>query len=241
LGVISAEELQKIKSVKGSKGSTIPPGRALSDEDLGSLVAACENDATPAGVRDTAIIGLMFSAGLRRHECALLRLMDYSPQARAVLVRGKGNKEDIVPLEDSGTARALNDWLKLRGRSPGPLFCRVLKGGTIALTSKHLSSETIYSIVKKRAAEAGIEPISPHDARRTLATRLEESGASTHSVQLLLRHSSPSTTERYFRRNDKTKRHAASLISLPYKGRRIKAPAKPQPGPEQLDLLSDTE
>lgn len=232
IGQISAEEFQKINRVTNVRGSRVSHGRALSAEELEALVGACESDKRNAGVRDAAIIGLAYSAGLRRGESPGLKLHDYSQANRALRVKGKGNKERIVYIEDAGAARALNDWLKLRGREPGPLLGAVSKSGNII--PRVITDQAIYNVIKKRGAEAGIGNITPHDLRRTFATNLLEAGADLSAVRDLLGHASIGTTSGYTRSREQTKRRAAAFATFPYKGRRIRVEGGE---PEQMTLI----
>lgn len=229
---ISAEEFQKINRVTNVRGSRVSHGRALSAEELEALIGTCEKDKTNAGVRDAAIIGLAYCAGLRRGECTGLTLLNYSQQMRALFIKGKGDKERVVYLEDAGAVRALHDWLKLRGREPGPLLCALTKSGRII--TKTITDQTIYNVVKKRGGQAGIGSITPHDLRRTFATNLLERGADHAAVRDLLGHASLTTTDTYTRSREHTKRRAAALATLPYKGRRIRVDGDEH---DQLDLF----
>ena len=92
---MSAEDYQKAVSVKGVRGETLPTGRELSSGELSALLATCEQDELAAGVRDAAIIAVMYSCGLRRAEVIALDLADYNTEAGQLKMHGKGNKERI--------------------------------------------------------------------------------------------------------------------------------------------------
>jgi integrase/recombinase XerC len=232
IGQITADEFQKIDRLSNIRGSRVSHGRALSSQELEALIGVCERDSSNAGVRDAAIIGLAYCAGLRRGECPGLKLHDYSQQTRALYVKGKGDKERVVYLEDAGAVRALHDWLKLRGREPGPLLFALSKSGKII--PRIITDQSVYNVIKKRASEAGIGSITPHDLRRTFATNLLEAGADHAAVRDLLGHASIATTNTYTRSREQTKRRAAALATLPYKGRHIHVEGEE---PDQLSLL----
>ena len=101
-GQMSAEDFQKAASVKGVKGETLPAGRELTQGEISALMSDCEHDTTNAGARDAAIIGLMYSCGLRREEVVTLDLSDYDNESGRLVVRGKGNKERIAWLTGGG-------------------------------------------------------------------------------------------------------------------------------------------
>ncbi len=217
-GQMSAEDFQKAASVKGVKGETLPSGRELTQGEITALISDCEHDTTNAGARDAAIIGLMYSCGLRREEVVTLDLADYDNESGRLVVRGKGNKERIAWLT-GGAARAVSDWLTVRGVDPGALFVAVNKSGRIP-SYKHMTPKTIYSILSKRASEAGVKSFSPHDMRRTFVSDLLDAGADITTVSKMAGHANVTTTARYDRRPEEAKRKAASLLHVPYVGRR---------------------
>lgn len=218
-GQISAEEYQRAAAVKGIKNSTLPAGRELTSGELYALMHDCQNDPTPAGARDAALIATMYAAGLRREEVVNLELGDYDQESFTLTVRGKGNKERKAYLTD-GAARALADWLTVRGLEAGALFYAVNKGGHVA--SENMTPQAVYSLLKKRAASAGVKGFSPHDLRRTFVSDLLDAGADIATVAKLAGHSNVQTTARYDRRPEEAKRKAAGLLHVPYNGREKK-------------------
>jgi len=216
-GQMSAEDYQKAASVKGVKGETLPAGRELTQGEISALMSDCEHDSTNAGARDAAIVGLMYSCGLRREEVVTLDLADYDSESGRLIVCGKGNKERIAWLT-GGAARAMSDWLTVRGVDPGALFVAVNKSGRIT-SFKHMTSKTIYSMLSKRANESGVYSFSPHDMRRTFVSDLLDAGADITTVSKMAGHANVATTSRYDRRPEEAKRKAASLLHVPYIGR----------------------
>jgi integrase/recombinase XerD len=216
-GQMSAEDFHKAASVKGVKNDTLPAGRELTSGEITALMADCEADTTNAGARDAAIIGLMYSCGLRREEVVTLDLADYDTESGRLVVRGKGNKERIAWLT-GGAARAVADWLTVRSADPGALFVAVNKSGRMA-SYKNMTPKTVYKMLAKRATEAGVKSFSPHDMRRTFVSDLLDAGADITTVSKMAGHSSVTTTARYDRRPEEAKRKAASLLHVPYLGR----------------------
>jgi site-specific recombinase XerD len=216
-GQMSAEDFHKAASVKGVKNDTLPAGRELTSGEITALMAGCEHDTTNAGARDAAIIGLMYSCGLRREEVVTLDLTDYDTESGRLVVRGKGNKERIAWLT-GGAARAVADWLTVRGADPGALFVAVNKSGRI-VNHNHMTPKTVYNMLAKRANESGVKSFSPHDMRRTFVSDLLDAGADITTVSKMAGHSSVTTTARYDRRPEEAKRKAASLLHVPYMGR----------------------
>ncbi|HEX2913587.1 MAG TPA: tyrosine-type recombinase/integrase [Chloroflexia bacterium] len=217
LGLMEAEEYHRAVAVESVKGKTLPRGRALKAAEIGALLQTCAADPTPAGARDAAIIAIMYSAGLRRAELAGLTLANISLESGEVrVIAGKGHKDRLVYLV-GGALVALRDWLKVRGTAPGPLFYRLDKTGQCH--PKGVSDEAIMRALVKRAKQAGLENCSPHDMRRTFISDLLDSGADISTVQRLAGHSDISTTARYDRRGEETKKKATELLNIPYPGK----------------------
>jgi len=163
--LMSDEEYRRICEVKPDSGERLPVGRAAEPGEISALVKVCQADRSPAGACDAAMLAVLYIGGVRRAELAGLDVADYTPDPPALKVRaGKGNKDRVVPLIGSAAA-ALDDWLALRGRAPGPLFVPVNRGDRIG--AARLASHAIYKILRKRLAQAGVEDLRPHDFRRT--------------------------------------------------------------------------
>lgn len=219
LGQMSAEEYHRAREMGGVRGETLPAGRDLASGEIAALMQACELDPSPAGARDAAVIALMYATGIRRASVVTLDVADYDPTNQTIRVRAaKGRKDYLAHVPQNGASQALEDWLSVRGYEAGPLFWPINKGGK--MTPRRLSSQAIYNLLEKRAIEAGVNHFSPHDLRRTLAGDLLDAGADVVTVQRILAHSNVQTTARYDRRPESSKRKAASLIHVPYRGRR---------------------
>jgi site-specific recombinase XerD len=212
MGLMEAERYHRICTIKPARGKRLPAGRALTDEEQEALLDACLADETPAGARDACAVALVFGGGLRRSECVALDLADYNARRGSLKVRGKGDKERLVFLDESACAY-LEDWIAVRGRAEGALLAPVLKSGKVVL--RRLTDQTIYNALRKRALAAGIEAVSPHDGRRTYISDLLDAGADISAVQQLVGHASVSTTQRYDRRGEKAMQKAAALRKLP--------------------------
>lgn len=216
LEMISAEDYQRAISVKNVIGETLPAGRALTSGEIVALLEACMLDPSPAGARDAAILALLRACGLRRAEACTLTVADYVETDGALKVRGKRNKERLVYLA-GGAKDALEDWLAVRGTNDGPIFVPVDKGGSI--TRRQMDPKAIFNMLRKRAAQANVTDLSPHDLRRTFVSDLLDAGADIATVQKLAGHSSVNTTARYDRRPEEAKRKALSLLHVPYRRR----------------------
>lgn len=207
--LISVEDYQHIKEIKRIKGTRTTKGRALDLEELNTLIDYCMLQDGVIAMRDAAVIALVYGAGLRRHEAAGLMLSDLDCKNGTIKVLGKGNKERINALHDR-ILDIVQVWLEERGFEPGPLFLRARKGNR--LVNESISGQTIYDIIIRRYKDAGLNRLTPHDLRRTFATKLLENGEDVFLVQDLMGHSSVETTKNYDRRADSAKKKAAKAL-----------------------------
>jgi len=215
-GTLDTETYQRIRSIRPPAGSRLPAGRDIDAGERLALMQTTARDKTPAGVRDAAILAVLIATGMRRAELCALRMGDVDLETGRLRIIGKGDKERTAYLRN-GALRYLRDWLAIRGDGPGPIFCRVNKGGRI-FPAQPLSTTAMHKIITKRAAEAGLRDITPHDFRRTYAGELLDAGQDIATVAALLGHASVTTTARYDRRGERAKEAAAACISVPYFG-----------------------
>ena len=212
LGMMSAENLQRAIDLPAVRGERLPRGRALSRGELRALFESCRNG-SPADLRDAALIGVLYAAGLRRAEVVSLDVSDYDSETGALVVRGKGNKERNAYIDD-GAAEAMGEWLKVRGDQPGPLFCPISQIGEI--TIRQMSDQAVYAILQTRAKKANIKPFSPHDLRRSCVSDLLDAGVDISIVQQFVGHANVNTTARYDRRGEHAKKRAAKSLHVPF-------------------------
>lgn len=217
LGQLDTDSYQRAVSVRAVRGETVPRGRSISKGELRALFGACLRDHTPIGARDAALLAVLYGSGLRRAEAAALNVGDYDPESGSLQVRaGKGNKQRVC-YTAAGERHLLGAWLRSRaqagGPASGPLFVPMLKGGKIRL--RHLDARTILDIAQKRAREAGVKHLTPHDFRRTMIGDLLDAGADISTVQKLAGHAQVTTTARYDRRGEAAKAKAAELLHIP--------------------------
>lgn len=148
--------------------------------------------------------------GRRRSRSTFADLDFASGQLR--VRQGTGKKPRQAPLAPSAQP-AFEDWLQVRGREPGPLFCAVLKTGRLVREGsgglRRLSGSAAWAICKDRSQKAGIQAPAPHDLRRTWVGDLLEF-ADLATVQRMAGHASVATTARYDRRDHAVQRKAAA-------------------------------
>ncbi len=205
LGLITGDDWIRSKETGPAKGSRLPQGQALKDEDRAIAIPEWFS------VRDRAILLVLRDAGLRRDEVARMDMAGLDMDARHLTIIGKGNKQRRVPLSDELHA-GLVAWLKVRGQAPGPAFCRVTEQGTLTPDMHALSAQTIFSIVKRTGQD-----LSPHSFRRGFASVLLRRGASLPVISRLMGHSSVQTTALYMRDLEDDAKAAIALLNGPGK------------------------
>ncbi len=191
---IAADPTLKLLAAK--QPARIP--KTLSEKDVEQLLHA-PDVSTPLGLRDRAMLELMYASGLRVSECVGLKIHHLSLTEHVLRTFGKGRKERIVPFGEHAA-----HWIKLyldqartqilkqqqsedlfvtaRGRRPGEAMTRV----------------AFWQLIKRYASQAGItKPLSPHTLRHAFATHLINHGADLRAVQMLLGHADISTTTIY--------------------------------------------
>jgi len=215
---ISADDYQRAIDIGVVRGSRPPRGRHLGADEVRGLFQQCAADAHAAGVRDAALLGVLYGAGLRRAEVVALSLSDYTVTDGALRVRGKGNKTRVAYLR-GGAAQALAAWLAVRGTTTDrdgatAVFTRIYKGS--AVTPHRLTPQAVLDVLRRRAARAGLRPFSPHDVRRTFIGDLLDARVDLATVQQMAGHAQVTTTARYDRRGERAKRAAADVLTVPY-------------------------
>lgn len=202
-----------IKEVKSVRGGRVSKGRALKPAESGRLLKATEADGDIRSKRDAAIIALALGCGLRRSEIASLLLEQVDHVRHTITVRGKGNKERRVAVADAVWER-LAVWLEARAGDPCPnVFLAVRRYGRIS-TGHSITSSAVYQILKTRSSQSGVEDFSPHDLRRTFATRLLGAGTDINLVRKAMGHASVLTTQRYDKREDEEVEEATRKILI---------------------------
>ncbi len=175
---------------------SLPP--VLRADEAGELVrvaAERADDGGPVGLRDVAMLELLYATGIRVGELVGLDIDDVDRERNVIRVLGKGRKERSVPF-GRPAARSLDFWLK-HGR---PLLAGEGSGAALFLGARggRIDQRAVRTMVHRRIAEVpGAPDIGPHGLRHTAATHLLEGGADLRSVQELLGHASLATTQLY--------------------------------------------
>lgn len=169
--------------------------KALPESEIERLIGAPDVQ-TSLGLRDRAMIELMYATGLRVSELIDIRAGQVNLRQGLVRVVGKGGKERLVPLGE-----VASDWLERYVRDARPLLLKGSPADALFVTQRRsgMTRQMFWLVIRKYALLAGIAPekISPHVLRHSFATHLLNHGADLRAVQMMLGHSSLTTTQIY--------------------------------------------
>jgi integrase/recombinase XerD len=179
--------------------STLP--KYLNYEEVDRLLAAPKED-QPVGLRDRAMLELLYATGVRVTELCKLELASVERDMGVLRVTGKGNKQRLVPFGESA-GRALDQYLAdgrpqlLKGRGSRFLFVTGRLGSKSGLAGG-MTRQAFWKLIRRYGREVGIfRNLTPHVVRHSFATHLVEGGADLRSVQVMLGHADISTTQVY--------------------------------------------
>lgn len=169
--------------------------KALAEREVEALLRAPDTS-TPLGLRDRAMLELMYASGLRVSELVGLPLGGLNRRQGVLRVTGKGGKDRLVPVGEEALA-----WIERYLDTSRPLQARGRLAEALFLSNRGagMSRQMFWTLVKRHARHVGIDAkrISPHVLRHSFATHLLNHGADLRSLQMLLGHSSLSTTQIY--------------------------------------------
>lgn len=200
-GFLFTEEMRSdnpTEAVDSPKGGR-PLPKILSTGDMARMIQTAAEDKSAEGMRLSAIVEMLYAGGLRVSELAGMPLASVKGKEGFVLVKGKGGKERLAPL-NAGARSAIQSYLDVRAeflpensaKAERYLFCSRGREG-------FLTRQRLHQLLKGLAVKAGLDPkkVSPHVLRHAFATHLVEGGADLRSVQTLLGHADIATTEIY--------------------------------------------
>ena len=216
MSLISQEHLLRMRTVKAAPGTRLSQGRNLRRTLIREMMDVCAADPRPQGLRDAALIGILYGSGMRKSESVNLDLAQVNFAERSLRVIGKGNKELLKYAPDWAFAK-LQAWLDFRrtqlkeGEQDDTfLFNRIRRGSHI--TRERITKHAIYYIARQRGEQVGVK-IMPHDFRRSFITRvIEEHDLSI--AQKLAHHTNIQTTASYDVRDDNERRRAVDRFDL---------------------------
>lgn len=168
--------------------------KSLNEEEVEALLDAPVT-AQPIGLRDRAMLELLYACGLRVSELVGLKVTEVSLQEGVIRVTGKGSKTRLVPMGEEAV-----EWIGryLKDARPGILQKRLSDSLFVTQRGEAMTRQAFWYLIKRYALQAGIQkPMSPHVLRHAFATHLLNHGADLRVVQLLLGHADISTTQIY--------------------------------------------
>ncbi len=191
-GLLPANPAEKLPLPQARR----PLPRALSVQEVEDLLAFVAAREGPAGLRDRAMLELMYATGMRVSELVGLDVADLDLEGQQVRCRGKGSRERVLPFGDVA-AQALTAYL----RDGRPQLVRDSEEMALFVNrqGRRLSRQGFWAILRRYAEELGFEELSPHVLRHSFALHMLEAGADLRVVQRLLGHKSLSTTQIYTR------------------------------------------
>jgi integrase/recombinase XerD len=187
-GHVKADPTADIMAPHG--GQKLP--RFLSQQEVETLLSA-HDTSNPEGVRDRALVEVLYATGLRVSELVSLTISSVDVDTGVLFCTGKGSKQRRVPV-----GRSALEWLQryqaarrllLAGRESQSLF--------VGYLGRPLTRQGVWGMLKRAAEKAGVGGVTPHVLRHSFATHLLEHGADTRSVQAMLGHSDLATTQIY--------------------------------------------
>lgn len=211
LELLNHDALDRIRSIKQVRVSRLPVGRSLSYAESAALLSAAAGD-DPQKIRDRAILTLFLGCGLRRAEICSLQMDKVDLFDGTIQLIGKGNKERKAFLTPD-MQKTLAAWLDVRTDVPGYLFGNFTVSRRLRL-DRPLNPSSLSRILKKYCDVAGVDPVTPHDLRRTFATRLIDKNVDLVTVKNLMGHASITTTSLYDRRGEEAMRRVSGMVEI---------------------------
>ena len=189
-GLLAADPTLRLLAAR----QTLRVPKTLSEAQVEALLAAPDT-AAPVGLRDRAMLELMYASGLRVSELVTLKSVHVGMSEGALRVTGKGAKERLVPFGEEARGWLVRYMAEARGTILGGQSCDAL---FVTARGDGMTRQAFWLIVKKHARTAAIDvPLSPHTLRHAFATHLLNHGADLRAVQMLLGHADISTTQIY--------------------------------------------
>lgn len=209
--MISRDEYEAIKEIPSSRFTRLPKGRALPVAEVSQLMDFCLNQDGLAGIRDAAILGILFGCGPRRSEMAQMTVEDINWSESQIVVRGKGDKHRSLHLPER-SAELLKLWLDESGIKMGAIWFQIDRFGRMCPNA--ISAAAIRNLCLKRASQAGLERTTPHDLRRSFITYLLDNDVGIETAAEMAGHASIETTRIYDRGATKRAKEAAAKVKF---------------------------
>ncbi len=201
--LITENKKKKLSNIDNIKGFREETGTFINKDIYQNLINLCASDVNKVlGIRDSLIISLLYTTGVRRSEAVSIKIDDI--KGDKILITGKGNKQRFIFLTQQLVTK-ISSWLNYHGKD-GFLFSHLNN------VNKSITSNYLFKIIEKRFNQIGITDLSPHDFRRTFITNLLNSGVDVITVSQLAGHSSVHTTARYDKRPEEFKKSVINKL-----------------------------
>jgi len=208
-GIISWPQLDVPNVRSAPYRDTRGPGKT----GVKNLITQLDTDHSPRGVRDKALLRLLYDLALRRGEVAGLDLSDVDLANRKITIIGKGYTDKQTLSLPEPTVEALQRWIEVRGTQPGPLFTNFDRAGK----GSRLTGTSIYRIVREHGTKVGIKRLRPHGLRHTAITEAvkvaEANGYTLDEVRDFSRHRNVSTLMIYRDHDRDAQGQLSSLVA----------------------------
>lgn len=175
LHVIDDDQYHALENVRNCRTVSPVRGRAVSGQELAALFSRCAHDRTVHGVRDLALLSTLYGGALHSREVVALALEDYLPDLPGLRVEGERLHRQHQVLLGHRAADAVVGWVAIRGRQPGRLFLHVNRSGRV--TDEGISTTSVKGMLRRRAEQASLEPLTLQDMRHTAFRDLWAAGA----------------------------------------------------------------
>lgn len=210
MGQVTDRQWRQVQAIKRLTVNPSNRGKALVPASVNKLISHTEQDKRLIGIRDSCMLALFVSTGLRRFELSHLMIEDIQLTNHLVIVKsGKGKKPRQQPMPPWAVLY-IKRWLAIKPNTTGYLFNPVWVN--FIKTDKRLSCAAIYQVVKARTLAATGIDISPHDLRRTYITELLNQKVDLSTASKLAGHANITTTQIYDKRNESVMRDAVALL-----------------------------
>ena len=163
LGLLSTDQYLRLMDIRRLRQLPEPAGRLVSAAEVARLLAPARGDHPVAAARDTAMLAVLFHCAARPSEICALDLGWFDLDQGFLRFPKSKNKDRWLPLSPELVSH-LEPWLRLRGATDGPLFCRLTQRDHVTLA--RLTCEGVRYIIRRRAGRAGVARFTPSDARR---------------------------------------------------------------------------
>lgn len=217
VGLVSYDEARQASSFVANRGQNRDPaGHFLTEEDIGSILRACQTGPGHANTRtrDAALLLALATSGARGEEITGVDMKDlHLDESRIWLTRTKGGSPRNAWLHPTAV-HALTAWIKIRGTERGPVFVPLSRTGRPLVDHGRLSTHQARKAITARAAQAGFDGVALHDLRRFLISNLLDHVDVT-LVAKVVGHKNPATTAGYDRRPLARQRDAVATLDLP--------------------------